>query len=237
MEEDKNSNPSPVQSLTPEKSSPAVPPTSETPKPKLKLPILIGFVVLLLLIISTASATYLFVSKPKNAVIQKQTVEISSPASPTPIDNPTGDWKTYVSNELSFKYPSDMEVFPCEAMVDGKIVSVGIKKIGDKTTYCGIGGLQAIFTISTYGENKTIEDYLTKLPLGTYQTISPIQYREISGFKLGITTLSTEGGFSTQTHALINPVDSKLYYIRSNSDWKTNEILLEQILSTFKFTN
>lgn len=173
---------------------------------------------------------------PSPSITQNQ----PSPPTPGPAVDPdliVSDWKTYTSNEISFKYPSNMEVFPCGMMGVDQITSVGIKKIGDKTTYCGIGGIPAIFTISTYGESKTTDEYLTKLPLNPTQTISPIQYKTINNFKLGFTTLTTEGGFSTQTHALVNPVDNRLYYVHSDRDWKNNEELLNQILSTFKFTN
>ncbi|MDO8270187.1 MAG: hypothetical protein Q7T54_05980 [Candidatus Levybacteria bacterium] len=232
----------PIQSPTPQPEASKTPIENPIkPASKFSVKAIIGIIIFLILAGGAAASFTVFrpqimslVSKPTPTptVIPGLT---RNPVSPTP--DATANWKTYKIEGLSFKYPLDMEVFPCGMKGVDQILSVGIKKTGDNTTYCGIGGLPAIFTIGTNDEIMTIEEFLSKRTLNSTQTISPIQYKTINSFKIGFTTLSTEGGFSTQTHAFIDPSDDKLYYIISNSDWKNNESLLNQILSTLKFTD
>lgn len=74
MEEGKNQNQSPVQSLSPEQTPTAVPPVPETPKPKFKLPILLVVALVFLILISTASAVIIF--SPKSSSNQQEQKEV-----------------------------------------------------------------------------------------------------------------------------------------------------------------
>ena len=113
--EENNQNPNTL----PVESSPIEQNNAAPVQKKFKLPIAIAGIVLLL-VIGTASAVFLLVSKPKQAVC---TVEVKicpdgssvgrtgpncefSPC-PTPTQDPTTNWKTYTNSQFGFslKYP------------------------------------------------------------------------------------------------------------------------------------
>lgn len=125
MEENKES-PSiqPVQGSPPEQAIPTAPPVQG--KPKLKLPILLAGVVLFLLLIGTASAVYLFVNKKSEPIACTMEAKICSDGSsvgrtgpkceftpcPTSKVDETSTWKTYINSKykFSFRYPPDLYV-------------------------------------------------------------------------------------------------------------------------------
>lgn len=127
--EDENLNQSPTQSLTPEQIPPAAPLAPETPRRKLKLPILITGIIILLLLTGSASAAFLFLPK-SSSNSQKQTEVVITPQpafsqttiipsptttmttlSPIPTPTPTISWATYTYVDpvsmFTLKYPND----------------------------------------------------------------------------------------------------------------------------------
>lgn len=97
---------------TPEKPTPGRSPSGAAPKSKLKHSIIIGLIVLFLVLIGTASAAYLFVSKPKPKVeTPKHITQVSPTPTPPPASGATANWKTYQNPEWEFiiMYPSSWQ--------------------------------------------------------------------------------------------------------------------------------
>ncbi len=143
-------------------------------------------------------------------------------ASPTP--DPTVDWKTYIDDEYSFKYPNDLSEGPA---------TQAFKTFGNSNNSSSliVGEVENRISVTNNDKFKNVSEYIT---VGYDNIISRstlmLENKMVEKIKL-----------KDEMLIVFLSADQKYFdYIsfKSNSDTDndTNQKLFEQILSTFKFT-
>ena len=226
MEDQNNQNPtSPVfqDTQTPSPTPPASSAVAETTKSK--FPILIIGIILFLLIAGSAAGFYVLKQQNSKTAVKPTPTPIVQ--TPTPTPDPTTNWKTYVDTDYSVRYPSNL-------MVEK---STNPKPYDDLVTfrypYPSYGhefldGIQ-IITKPNPG-NLTLKVWLSQ------QAHDNSKDKEFSiGNVIGINTSFPSAGQGSNDYLFEH--NGKIYDVDLLGDFMNNDTLLEQFLSTFKFTN
>ena len=207
--------------------------TTTPPSPKSFLSNQLILIVIILIILLGASGTYLALnSKPKPA----PTISKVPPTStPTQISGPTASWKTYTNSNAgySFKYPNDYQIMENQKKsVDGVTVSTP-----NTTTILSpvLSGLNTNMQIGIHYENGAVNlseiEVAKKLELNING--SPYTINGKGGFIFVDTPLGPYG--STIIYITANN-KSYTFTIESQTSYAQYKQYLDQILSTFKFT-
>lgn len=162
---------------------------------------------------------------------------LSKTATPTP--DPTANWKTYTNNEMGFtiKYPSDwVEKLDPQGGVDSIYDPVSISPVksnGDTTINIPFRyvDISAYKSASSAAESAT--NYLTNNP--AYNSVdSKRKTILLNGMSAEMFIQSGEGG---RGYTIVVSNGSSVAWINISSAYPTNDSAINQILSTFKFTD
>ena len=131
--------------------------------------------------------------------------------------DPTANWKTYINKDFSFKYPNDSSIKTDTILADGSVEFSNFVFLLEKTDDRLVNYVNKLKdTNGAISTNKMINKFEAIEWIGSYKN-APTHYVSMlsngSVFNFGITTDNMTQFVSTETK------------------------LLDQILSTFKFTN
>lgn len=203
-----------------------------------KKPIL-EVVLVVLLIISLITAGDLFY---RNQKLQKQIANLSVQPTPSPTTDPTANWKTYENNEFGFivKYPFDYKI-----LFDEKTPII-MKPGGERDGTGAFSFYKISFTpLDAYTDLQSLIAENINQSKQTWGDNSP-EYKSISSIynvKVGdIDGLSYDMMCAGYCHHIFIKKDSTKYFqitvINANQNIKNMyQSEVDQILSTFKFTN
>ena len=250
-ENNENSNQLPVHN-PPSEQSPNVPSNPVSDKPKFKLPIIIVGIIVFLLLVGATSAFIFLPKSDKNT--QKQT-EVTIPIQPTTqitiapstqISNIPTDWKVYDGKLLSLKFPKEYSTFdeicPNASLEQKKYFqeSFQIFPAGD-TVNCELLSAPPALTILVPLQSDTTDWDVTKIT-----ACDEVLEEEINMDNV-MTTLRTVRIDYSEAVEFCNPKGLLLgraifehegsKYIVSYEQSKLPKKTLDQILSTFKFSN
>lgn len=221
-----NQNP-PIQETPPSQVYTAPHPATPPPSPKSFLSNKIILIIVILLILFGAGGTYLTLnSKPKPAPIVSKEVPTSTP---TPTDETT-TWKTYTNKDYSFslKYPSEFQYINENPNNSVLILNENFKAAQISFSNSNSGLSSSIIFWST-NQQKAIENLNKLIADNSYKKVivdgSHGVYMEIKA------TGSTD---QPSIHWYYFGRDGKVIAVQGNY---VEVKKIEQILSTFKFTN
>jgi len=221
------------------------------PKVKPEIRSLILPVILLVVISFLVIGLILIANKPKGSNLPPTQIPIST-VEPTPVPNPTENWKTYMNDKygFEFEYPDDLNNKCCEEYSDSLYGMAKVITLAQKLDTDFEGGAEIYngLTISL-ALNKT------NTPLDTFvedQKIKNLQrfYGEdqlktaLSKIKTTRVGIAGQEGLLITNQPVLNidiiylPIQNNKYFIsiyKSEEHDKEFDKTFDQILSTFKF--
>lgn len=182
--------------------------------------------ILVLIILTAISASAFFFYQ--SSKLQNQLSQIQTPTPTTTVDSTTS-WKKYVNSQLgfSFSYPGDLEI---EELKNDNFVEVSKRISQDSRLIFNVSvtpySSKSIVEVCGYGPNPKSEEFVTNTSL---DGISAKHFFAWGG----------DGGYWPDD-CIVAFKNNKTYRIHSSKSNDTNpknekNILLNQILSTFKF--
>ncbi|HSX48944.1 MAG TPA: hypothetical protein VLE44_01680 [Candidatus Saccharimonadales bacterium] len=212
-------------------------------------PLMIGLVVLVLLLLGATGFLAYQNMQLQKEVTQMKTSQVTVGSSPTPIayasqtpstsatPDLTAGWKTYNKNNFTFKYPTDV------TLGENSDSSVYLSKSGptQKAQTESTDGITMLFVPRTLN-NQTLEQWVDQSISQSNGVVSVSEGKKAttlngySGFTYTIT------GLGTQRNIILQSPLSQTNFVQINNSTAdpTNqgfETVVNQILSTFKFTN
>ena len=223
--------------------TPSNPQDSNIQKPKSKLPLIVIGIVLFLLLAGSAAGFYIVNQQGFKETPKPTTTQIVTKPSPTP--NPTADWKTYISDKkYSIKYPPNYSFLPKGSKIT--VEDILVQPADDAIVYIeqnqpkphGGGPYGLIMTIR--GTTKP-SDGLTlrqRLERNFQKRETIVEETKFVDLVInGIPAIKEMVGSKTYYAYIENELKSYSIEIAANSDTNNYELTVDQILSTFKFTN
>jgi len=110
MEE--NQNIIPVQNPVPEQPPVTPLPPADGPKPKFPFVLIIG-IILFLLVAGSVAGFYVFKQNSLKMISKPIATQTVQKLTPSPISDPTANWKTYTGDGFTFKYPESFDNANC----------------------------------------------------------------------------------------------------------------------------
>lgn len=207
-----------------------------------------------LLLVSVGAAGF-FAYQVQN--LKKQLNELQTQPTPTPltspepvmeVDDPTVDWKKYTNTAYNYeiKYPIDWTAKSTEPGPPAfDLVNNSRGFITYPNRYNSAGDAKTYITIETDGPQNlaysSYEDWLTKLSSSVFYNIESTTNIIFAGLQATLVSGSYDGyGFpaSIKTIYLKSSNDNTYFSISvTNETGNTNQDTIDQILSTFEFTD
>jgi len=224
-------------------ATPVIPPVPSVPPTSKKSNSLVWVLFFLVFLLSVVVAFFVY----QNLQLQQQLVAqlASTPvSSPIPTADPTADWKVYISDDLGiqFKYPANLVIsvnnfqsstFWSVIDTKEKLVGMGSGAVSPIEFSFDLNGDELEKAISQAKNSYTAES----LKIDLLNLESGVDITVLSG----IGAEGMLGGERTKRAYFANRKDKTIVvnyygYVLRRED-EINELLFDQILSTFKFTN
>lgn len=221
------------------KTSPSPPPVFNIEKPKPKFSVFIIIVIILFLLITGGAAGFYFVKqKSSNPVVT--TTPTPTVSNPSPVPDPTADWKTYANTQLGFsvRYPADILVDAnevCPNKVDHlALYALVNKKDMDENPglFCTVALRELIVgaSFSEKPQEKSDEFWeVTKEQI----SLGRIEAEKYTSVRIKLYE-GTNSPLTKTVNVLVNN-NGKQFSIFYGSPSQVSEDLFNQILSTLKF--
>ena len=242
--EEQNSNPVSQSPINP------VPPASTGVPARQANNFLVTLLSVLLLLAVTAAGFFAY--QTQNLVRQLRELEsVSTPTpttSPEPIasPDPTADWETYINTKYNYqiKYPTDWVAKSTEPGPPAfDLIATSRGFITYPNTYSGVSDAKAYITIETDGSQNqaysNYEEWLKNISTSTFFEVENKTTTSFAGTQAIMVSGSYNGyGFPAKIKTVYfsSPTKDTYFSISSTNEvGNTNENIVEQILSTFKF--
>lgn len=231
--------PHPTQPASPETPQPKTEtfPTPAHPKPRFLSKKLSIIAIILILIIFSVLGVSAFMNMQKTSQTSNSTVSTAPQPSPIPTIDPTADWKTYINTKLdySFKYP------PTLLEIDGSLYTAYPTGMPSSTAVMVINNTKKelyskrfIDLNASVGTKKELQEKEVQTLIEKFSLDSKM------AIKIKSERIGQQGGLPSGNFILIDLGDNILSIFQSDrmsQDLKKYNVTLDQILSTFQFTD
>ncbi|PIU03260.1 hypothetical protein COT44_04295 [Candidatus Shapirobacteria bacterium CG08_land_8_20_14_0_20_39_18] len=205
------------------------------PSPKSKLPLILLVIILLVIVGAGGVVLGKYLEGSKTPAMVASEISSVPTETPTPTSDPTVNWKTYQSDNLSFEYPPSLNIVPNNN--SGAIVTMKFKEEPDCNNCSRIISLFVGKVTSNIIDSK-LTSFINQLYGTTSSNFEKIQI----GGELGIISIEDKGIPAQEYGQGSFVVHNNTLFRFILSTWNTTKDLnhqsyftIKQILSTFKF--